>query len=56
MVKPTDRTPPCGKCGSAATHVTARSVSPPIAYVGCTACGHTSVVFSDHAAKTPATR
>jgi hypothetical protein len=56
MMNSIDRTPPCGKCGSAATHITARSVTPPIAYVGCTACGHTSVVVSDHGAKTEAKR
>jgi hypothetical protein len=56
MVKQTERTPPCGKCGSAATQLLARSLTPPVAYIGCTACGHTSVTFSEHALAKKRTR
>ena len=37
---------PCVKCGSRRTRIIGQSVSPPVYYVTCSACGHTSVVAS----------
>ena len=37
---------PCVKCGSTRTRVIGQSVSPPVFYVTCSACGHSSAVPS----------
>ena len=41
---------PCVKCGSGRTRIIGQSVSPPVYYVTCSDCGHTSVVASSQEA------
>ena len=41
-----DEDRPCVKCGSRRTRVIGQSVSPPVFYVTCSDCGHSSAVAS----------
>jgi hypothetical protein len=41
-----DEDRPCVKCGSHRTRVIGQSVSPPVFYVTCSDCGHSSAVAS----------
>jgi hypothetical protein len=44
---------PCVKCGSRRTRVTGQSVSPPVFYVTCADCGHSSAVGSSPSGPAP---
>ena len=45
-IRPPFTPPPCPKCGSAKTTITAKSENPPMHYVRCEACGYMTAVVS----------